>query len=360
MTNTSHDSNLPGRLGSPNLQLGTDPRADPRLIKVLAEFGLDKSPEPAPVSANSTYEECLAYFGEMETVYDAMYAPLHNDLPAVDSVRSTEVIEGVDANEITLYIHRPSNAKEDLPCIVHLHGGGMVFLAATGVNYIRWRDELAATGMVVIGVEFRNGAGAHGNHPYPAGLNDCASAVHWVHANKKTLGISHVVVSGESGGGNLSLATALKAKEEGWLGEVAGIYAMCPYISGMYANPPPELGSLIENDGYTVNVSMMGALAKSYDPSGANSENPLAWPYCADINGLEGLPPHTISVNELDPVRDEGLVYHSKLLAAGVSSVSRTVKGTCHAGDCMSPKVVPDIYATTVRNISEFAKSLVK
>ena len=42
------------------------------------------------------------------------------------------------------------------------------------------------------------------------------------------------------------------------------------------------------------------------------------------------MPPHVISVNELDPLRDEGLDYYRRLLRAGVSAVGRMVAGTCH------------------------------
>jgi acetyl esterase/lipase len=48
-------------------------------------------------------------------------------------------------------------------------------------------------------------------------------------------------------------------------------------------------------------------LAKAYNPDGANAHNPLAWPLNAQRVDLEGLPPHVISVDELDPLRDEGL-----------------------------------------------------
>ena len=62
------------------------------------------------------------------------------------------------------------------------------------------------------------------------------------------------MVSGESGGGNLTLATALKAKREGRLDRIDGVYAQCPYISGLYATQPPELPSLTENDEYFLGV----------------------------------------------------------------------------------------------------------
>jgi acetyl esterase len=99
-------------------------------------------------------------------------------------------------------------------------------------------------------------------------------------------------------------------------------------------------------------------LARVYDPSGDNATNPLAWPYYASVANLVGLPPHVISVNQLDPLRDEGLAYFRKLLDAGVSAVSRTVNGTCHAGDCLFRAAMPDVYLATIRDIKSFADSL--
>ena len=73
---------------------------------------------------------------------------------------------------------------------------------------------------------------------------------------------------------------------------------------------------------------------------------------------LHGLPPHVISVNELDHLRDEGLRYYQKLMAAEVPVYSRTVNGTCHAGDVLFRKATPDVYAATLRDIKGFADSL--
>jgi len=207
-------------------------------------------------------------------------------------------------------------------------------------------------------VEYRNGGGRLGPHPFPAGLNDCASAVKWVDQNRSSLNISNIVISGESGGGNLSLATTLQAKQDGWLDVIDGVYAMCPYISGVYANPPVELPSLFENDGYMLDMNTMSALVTVYDPSGENLENPLAWPYYATTEELAGLPPHVISVNELDPLRDEGLAYYRKLLAAGVPTIGRTAHGTPHGGDAGFPDQAPEVYADAVRAVTGFAGSL--
>ena len=76
------------------------------------------------------------------------------------------------------------------------------------------------------------------------------------------------------------------------------------------------------------------------------------------VSELTGLPPHVVSVNELDPLRDEGLAYYRKLLAAGVPAVGRIVAGTCHAGDLLFPKAMPDVFAASVASVVQFARSL--
>jgi acetyl esterase len=339
--------------------LRDDPRADPRMIAAMEPFGLADPPAPAPVSADSTIEELLEYVTAAEEGFEALFGAVVAGMPEVAGVeRSVEVIRGQDGNDVTLYLHRPVGASGDLPGVLHLHGGGMVLLEAAGPSYARWRDALAASGLVVVGAEFRNGGGKHGPYAYPAGLDDCAAALRWVADQRAALGISSLIVSGESGGGNLTLATVLRAKRDGMLGEIAGAYAMCPYISNAWASPPAQLTSLFENDGYFLEVAMMGALAKVYDPSGEHAADPLAWPLHAGPEDLAGLPPHVISVNQLDPLRDEGLAYARKLLDAGVSVVSRTVNGTCHAGDLIFAGAMPDVYGATVRDIKGFADSL--
>lgn len=353
-------THLPGRLGNPDsADICDDPRADPRMVAAMAALGMDVAGPPSPVTASSSIENILEYCLIAEQGFDMLGGALTAGSPPVEGVTSyTEVIQGLDGNDINLYIHKPDNADGPLPCIVHTHGGGMVILQADNPGYQRWRDELAATGLIVVGVEFRNGAGALGNHPFPAGLNDCTSGAQWAIANSDALGISKVIISGESGGGNLSIATALKAKQDGWIDQIAGVYAQCPYISNGYADPPPELASMVENDDYFLNVENMGALARAYDPDGANATNPLAWPYHAKLADLQGLPPHVVSVNQLDPLRDEGLAFFRMLLDAGVSAVSRTVNGTCHAGDCLFLDAMPDVFHATIRDIKSFADSL--
>ncbi len=241
---------------------------------------------------------------------------LGDQAPAPEGVTTTTTtITGADGNEITLFISRPTDADGPLPGLVHLHGGGMAILSAADIQYVRLRENLAAAGLVVVGVEFRNSGGALGPHPFPAGLNDCAAAVRWTAATKAELGISHLIVSGESGGGNLTLTVALKAKREGWIDEIAGVYAQCPYISNRWLEDAEDLPSLRENDGYFISCLQLALLGSIYDPDQQHAQDGTCWAGAATSVELEG-------------------------------------------GDILLAGAMPEVFAATVRDIVGFARSV--
>ena len=116
---------------------------------------------------------------------------------------------------------------------------------------------MAANGVAVAMVDFRNSISPSSVPeiaPFPAGLNDCVSGLKWVHANSDALKIdaTRIIVAGESGGGNLTLATGLKLKQYGDLRLIKGLYALCPYISGEW--PLPQYPSSAENNGILMDL----------------------------------------------------------------------------------------------------------
>lgn len=354
---------LSGRLGDPATDFGSDPRSNARLVAAMAVFGMDKHATPPPVTATDSRQALLEWGTLAEAGFEQLYGAVTTGLAPITGVtRAVETITGVDGNTIRLYIHRPTEPAGPMPGIIYLHSGGMVLLSMDNPLHLRWADQLAATGLVVVGVDFRNGAGKLGPHPFPAGLNDCFSALQWTDAQRVKLGVNKIVVVGDSGGGNLALATALKAKQDGLLTLLDGVYALAPHISGAYdwsvEDQARELPSLLENDQYFTSLATSQVLASLYDPDGGNRRNPLAWPYHATEADLTGLPPHVISTNELDSVRDEGLVYARKLAHAGVSVISRTVNGIVHDGDVIFEVALPELHHSAVRDICDFASNL--
>jgi acetyl esterase len=152
------------------------------------------------------------------------------------SIRTERVVSAPDGNTINIQFIRPDNAAR-VPCVYYIHGGGMTIASCYYGNYRAWGRIIAANGVAVAMVDFRNAlvpSSVPEVAPFPAGLNDCVSGLKWVHANSATLNIdpARIIVAGESGGGNLTLATGLKLKRDGDLGLLKGLYALCPYSRG--------------------------------------------------------------------------------------------------------------------------------
>jgi acetyl esterase len=355
---------LPGRLGDPAAAYATDHRADRRLREALARYGLDTQAAPPPFGPDAPLEDQLAFVRGAHDGFEGLYAAVaqeetHRD----DVVRTVHTAPGRDGNDVPVYVFRPAGTEgRVLPGLVYLHGGGMTILDCDNRLHTRWCEDLAATGLVVAAVDFRNAVTAADHAPFPAGLHDCADALTWLDAHRDELGMASIVLQGESGGANLCLASALLAGREGRLGSIAGVYAMVPYISGAYGwdedAKRAELPSLVENEGWFLNTLMMDVLVSAYDPTGAHTRDPLAWPYFATVEDLTGMPPHVVSVNELDPLRDEGIAYYRKLQEAGVRATGRVNLGLTHAADSIFKTAVGDAYDSTVADVARFARSV--
>ncbi|KAK4621489.1 Carboxylesterase NlhH [Fulvia fulva] len=349
------------------MSLETDPRMRPDLLAALKPLQMAINADAPPMDRKDTaaIEALNKQFSEnMVTLYET----LPNDLPGDDleaALDESEItIDGQDGNKIKLYIRKPKNASTPLPAVLYIHGGGMTILNTAAKHHLRWIKSFALQGVVAMAVDFRNAWTLNGRNPFPAGLNDCAAAVKYIHAHKSSLGISHLILQGESGGANLSIATTIKANREGWVDAIAGIYALVPYIAGPEgfgwdeAKRLEVLPSLVENNGYFLHTNLMDAMGYYYHPVDSDLTNPLAWPYHAKVEDLKGLPPFVVCVDELDPLRDEGKAFLKKLIQAGVRASGEMNLGIVHGSEMISRKAIPDMYEKTVRGIVGFAKGL--
>jgi acetyl esterase/lipase len=266
-----------------------------------------------------------------------------------------EVVSSPDENVITLHVIRPDD-DEVRACVYYIHGGAMAGLSCTYGSFRTWGRLIAAHGVVVVMVEFRNAVSPSTVRevaPYPAGLNDCVSGLRFVHRHATDLGVDarRIVVSGESGGGNLSIATVLRLKRDGELNIVKGLYAFCPYINGSWPDPRYPSSTTYREllSDVTCNRGRIGYGIGAFD-----ARDPLAWPGFATRDDVVGFPPTVVSVNECDPLRDEGVALYRLLLSAGVTARGRETLGTLHATE-MYPTICPEISRDAARELARFA-----
>lgn len=339
-------------------KINDDPRIDPRVkavIGAMPSMSADDVENRQQLLDDANTPEALAAQEQMKAMFDM----IDNEDVAPSAgleISSHEFASQPDGNSINVQFIRPESSAP-LPCVYYIHGGGMQSMSCYDGIYRAWGKIIAQQGVAVAMVDFRNCLSASSAPevlPFPAGLNDCVSGVKWLveHAADLNINPAHIVIAGESGGGNLTLATGLKLKQDGDLGLVRGLYALCPYIAGQW--PQEQFPSSIENNGLLLDLhNNRGAMA--YGIEEFEQGNPLAWPSFATEQDVTGLVPTVISVNECDPLRDEGIEFYRLLLRAGVAARCRQVMGTTHGIEIFAI-ACPDVSRETAGSIAQFCR----
>ncbi|MEV0289270.1 MULTISPECIES: alpha/beta hydrolase [unclassified Kribbella] len=226
------------------------------------------------------------------------------------------------APDITARVYAPTEASDALrPGYVQIHGGG--FVLGDLDTFEQAPVDVAATcGAVVVAPDYRLAP----EHPFPAGLEDCYAALEWLAANADELGVDRdrIAVGGESAGGGLAAAVALLARDRQGP-------ALCFQMLDI-----PELDDRLDTESMTTFVDTplwnrpAAVLSWKYYLSGDPEKLGLQYAAPARAEDLAGLPPAFVSTCEFDPLRDEGLIYAQRLLAAGVSTELHHYPGTFH------------------------------
>lgn len=222
--------------------------------------------------------------------------------------------------DLPLSIYVPDDSLGPFNGLVYFHGGGWV------TSYIAKYDaQLASlakkTNSIIVAVNYQKAP----EHKFPIPFDDCYSALEWVFANVEEWNIdpNKIGVGGDSAGGNLASAVALKARD---LGGPKIAYQLLIY---------PCNGLDIDSESMTANEAGFGLSRQGmswfwdqYLNSAEDRSNPFAVPQAAQ--NYAGLPETILITAEYDVLRDDGYLYAQKLRAAGVEVAYRDFQGMIH------------------------------
>ncbi|MBF6079549.1 alpha/beta hydrolase [Nocardia beijingensis] len=239
--------------------------------------------------------------------------------PAMASVRDAE-IDGPHGG-IPLRVYRPHAApRTGAPALVWFHGGGMIMGSLQSFDRLA-RDVAEATGAVVFNIEYRLAP----EYRYPVANEEAYAALCWVHDNaaKWGVGTARIGVGGDSAGGSLAAATALRSRDLGG----PGIAQQVLFYPGIERRTDrPSMREFGDSPFLTApDIDWMKSLYLGEDPS---TDDAYGVPALAD--SFAGLPPAIIAVGYGDPLRDAVECYGDRLREAGVPTAQLRYPGVGH------------------------------
>ncbi len=229
-------------------------------------------------------------------------------------------------------IYFPIRRSTPGPAIVFYHGGAFV-IGDLDFEHGRCLEMAAETNCVVVSADYRLAP----EHPFPAGFDDCYAVYEWTIANATELSVDprRVALAGASAGGALAAAVALAARDRE-LANAAFQLLLYPVIDDRMITE--SMMTLIDIQGW--NRRNSEHMWRHY-LAGSSETSPYAAP--ARATDLKGLPPAYVMTAELDALRDEGIEYAKRLLAAGVPVELHDFAGAFHGFDTLAAGPVAEL-----------------
>lgn len=255
--------------------------------------------------------------------------PMMPVFPDIDV--SEHVLPGAGGSpDVRVLVYRPVGAKQALPVLLWMHGGGYVGGRADWDSFLV-NPLVAAVGCCVVSVDYRLAP----ETPFPGAIEDCYAALKWLHASAETMrfDVRHIGVGGLSAGAGLAASLGLLARDRG---EVPVAYQLLlqPMLDDRQAVESyshPFVGQYIWRKEY--NAFGWSALL-GHEP-GIDGVSPYA--AAARAETLAGSPATFINVGALDLFVEENLEYARRLMREGVPTELHVYPGACHGFQVLAP-----------------------
>jgi acetyl esterase/lipase len=229
---------------------------------------------------------------------------------------------------IPIRCYLPRGRARPSPAVVYFHGGAFV-IGHLDFEHPRCLEMAASTGCVVVSVGYRLAP----EHPFPAGVDDCAAAYQWTAAAGGELGIDpgRIAVAGASAGGALAAAVALIARDRG-LRAPAFQLLLYPVTDDRLATP--SMTAFVDIPGWNRRNSVH--MWRHYLGGAGPAAAPSCYAAPARAESLRGLPRAYVMTAELDALRDEGIAFARSLMDAGVPTELHHYPDAFHGFDTLA------------------------
>lgn len=270
--------------------------------------------------------------------------PFHNSLfyfilNGLQKIQSTKIkpVEGLVIEDRPLKsggvrIYRPE-ANLSGAGLLWIHGGGYI-MGNAAINDRECCALAKELGLIVVSVDYRLAP----KHPFPAALDDCFDAWHFMQANASEWGLDpkRIAVMGQSAGGGLAASVVQRIADTDGVQPAAQllVYPMLDDRTGANEDLDQIKNRLWNNKN---NRGAWGWYLGQ--PPGQETLPGYASP--ARREDLSTLPPAWIGVGELDLFYQEDCRYAERLSDSGVACELFITPGAPHAFDILAPETDP-------------------
>jgi acetyl esterase/lipase len=236
-----------------------------------------------------------------------------------------------DHTKLRLRIYQPKSVEAPTPALLWMHGGGYV-MGRPEQDDFSCAQFVHELGITVFSVDYHCAP----KHPFPAGLDDCHSALKWIDSHALELNIDprRIAVGGNSAGSGLAAALAQLAHDRKVIEPVFQllVYPMLDDRTVLRTDIDDS-----NNVTWTHKSNRFGW--ESYLGQAYGAEDVPAYSVPARRTDLSGLPPAWIGVGSLDIFHDEDVAYAQRLKESGVACDLEIIPGAFHGFDVFDPQV---------------------
>lgn len=223
-------------------------------------------------------------------------------------------IESVTAGERPAELLVPHGARGDA-VILYLHGGAYI-LGSVATHRGLAASIAKAAGVSVLIVDYRLAP----EHPFPAAIDDAVAAYRWL--RRQGFAPERTAIAGDSAGGGLTLATAVRLRDEGDFIPGA-LLLLSPWADLTQSGETITTKAAVD---LTLPLAMLTEGAGAYLGQG-DAAQPYASPVFAD---LRGLPPMLLQVGDQEILLSDATRIAAGARAAGVRATLDVWPGMWH------------------------------
>ncbi|MBY9016965.1 MAG: alpha/beta hydrolase [Candidatus Lokiarchaeota archaeon] len=226
--------------------------------------------------------------------------------------------------------------------VLYLHGGGWIL--GSPLTCRRVTSAIAkATSIKILSIDYRLAP----EHPFPIPLEDCVNAYKWLLSNG--FKNDHIIIAGDSAGGNLTLTTLLKLRDQG-IDLPAGAICLSPATDCTLADESYFKNA--ETDPILADIGIFWWIVAYI--AGDDPSNPYISPLFGD---LKGLPPILIQASTCEMLYSDATRFVEKAKKAGVTAILQSWDDMTHVFQELQNERIPEA-KDAISKIADFTNHL--